>query len=218
MTRLALDAWGNPARVVHPVAGNGRHYAQTNTYDPATHTMAVGSADYDLTPAQAEAFLTDGTVPTTDPAARGVVASAVYDARTQRVTSRTDINGATTQFRYDALGRTTLTRLPDGKQLAYRYAPTVGNGAGGSGGPRPYATVRNHNLVTHTITDGLGRVIQTHTQTETEHRHRHRRGRRQQVGFTVSGAVEYDALGRPAREWQPTFIPTGASAGERRRC
>ena len=168
VTRLALDAWGNPARVVHPVAGNGRHYAQTNTYDPATHTMAVGSADYDLTPAQAEAFLTHGTVPTTDPAARGVSASAVYDARTQRVTSRTDINGATTLSRYDALGRTTLIRLPDGKQLTYRYAPTVGNGAGGSGGPRPYATVRNHNLVTHTITDGLGRVIQTHTQTETD--------------------------------------------------
>ena len=207
VTRFALDAWGNPARVVHPAAGNGRHYAQANIYDPDTHTMAVGSSDYDLSPAQAEAFVAHGTIPTADPAARGVSASAVYDARPQRVTSRTDINGAMTLSRYDALGRTTLIRLPDGKQLTYRYAPT-----GETGAPWPHATVRNHNLVTHTIADGLGRVIQTHAQTEADTSTS--AGSGTQVGYTVSGAVEYDALGRPARAWHPTFTPAGTSTSD----
>ncbi len=54
VTRYGYDAWANPTRVVYPAAGNGRHHAITNTYDPATGTAVVASTEYDLTPDQVD--------------------------------------------------------------------------------------------------------------------------------------------------------------------
>jgi len=127
-TRYGYDAWGNPDRVVSPAAASGRSYAVRTSYDPATHTTPVAATDYDLTSAEAGPFLTGtGTMPTS-PASVGVTASAVYDARSQRVTARTDPNGQTTGFRYDGLGRLVRLTLPaDGTggppgAIDYEYA------------------------------------------------------------------------------------------------
>ena len=156
VTRYGYDAWANPTRVVYPAAGNGRHHAITNTYDPATGTAVVASTEYDLTPDQVTAFLDHGTLPT-DPASLGTSASAVYDPRLQVITARTDANGHTTRHSYDALGRLTQTTLPSGpgtgvaaggSVIDYHYAPrgtginTGSTGITGRPAPPPRRTRR----------------------------------------------------------------------------
>ena len=74
--------------------------------------------------------------------------------------------------------------------------------------------MRNQNLVTHTITDGLGRVIQTHTQTEacTD------TGTGTRAGSRCPGPPSTTRWAAPVREWQPTFLDGRTAGPSTRRC
>ena len=207
-TRLGYDAWGNYNRVVYPLAENGRHYAVHYRYDPARRSDVGRVTEYELAPADLDAFLAvDDTVaadqfdpPLSGASKVGLTSSATFDGPTGQVASRTDANGQTTTYRYDALGRPAEVTLADGGRVLYDYDP--GNAA------YARASARNSDqfhpgefIETVSFADGLGRITQQKQEVDVfaafDQPARH--------GFAVTGAQDYDALGRVTREAQPTF-------------
>jgi RHS repeat-associated protein len=140
------------------------------------------------------------------PDAIGLVSTATFDGRAGQVATRTDANGNTTSYDYDALGRVTNVTMPDGGHVDYEYHPGA---AGHAWAAASHSDEFNDNPIdTVTFVDGIGRTTQRKQETAL---FRTDPGGPEN-GFVVSGAVEYDALGRQVREWQPTFEPKGTMA------
>ncbi|HVM02739.1 MAG TPA: toxin TcdB middle/N-terminal domain-containing protein [Acidimicrobiales bacterium] len=140
----------------------------------------------------------------------GLRSSATFDPRLGVLSSVTDPNGATTSYAHDARGRVTEVRGPFQQDrsgpptIAYQYHAED---------PEPWVLARHVDAArpgttidTVSFVDGLGRRIQT---------------KRDATVFAgsaatpeevvvVSGAVAYDALGRPVEERHPTTEPAGA--------
>ena len=130
----------------------------------------------------------------------GLTSHATFNGQAGQVASRTDANGDTTSYQYDALGRTSRIQTPDGGEITYDYSPS--NSA--------YAFAMAHHsdefneddtIDTVTFVDGIGRVTQQKQETAIF------QGVNQATlnGFYVSGALKFDALGRVTEEAQPTF-------------
>ena len=120
--------------------------------------------------------------------------------------TRTDANGNTTSYDYDALGRVVNVTMPDDGHVDYEYHPGA---AGHAWAAASHSDEFNDNPIdTVTFVDGIGRTTQRKQETAL-----FRTGPGgPENGFVVSGAVEYDALGRQVREWQPTFEAKGTMA------
>lgn len=171
-------------------AADEQRYCVDYEYDPHRFTDVAGVTD-----------------------SHGVGSSATYDHTVGRPATTTDANGNVTRYCYDALGRLSAIAAPresgafacDGSgdgpaTVTYHYGlPADGHA---------WAVARHHDalradgsaaadtLDTAAFVDGVGRVVQ--------------RKRDAQVlalgevpAVVVEGAVEFDALGREAREWYP---------------
>lgn len=208
-TRLAYDAFGSYDRIVYPLGENGRHYAVHYEYDPDRNSDVAQVTEYDLTEDEAARFLEHGPgqpegVPSA--ASTGLTTRATYNGRAGQVATRTDANGDTTSYEYDALGRLARLRTPDGGTITYGYAPT--------GASYAHATAHHsdefnpgNTIDTVTFVDGVGRVTQQKQETSVFQGV----GQPELNGFYVSGALEFDALGRVVDEALPTFEPMGSA-------
>ena len=140
------------------------------------------------------------------------VSSSTWDYRLGVETSRTDVAGQTMSYIHDGFGRLVEVRSPydeAGSLPAVSYLYQT------SSAPW-YVVTRNKVLYdpddaqmlnTVTYVDGLGRLLQTAKQGE-----RWQDGSRQ-TGWTLGGAVAYDAKGRTVAEGQPVFAGGDAIPG-----
>lgn len=134
---------------------------------------------------------------------KGTSSSATFDPRNGRVASRTDANDNTIRYTYDSLGRTTTISSPRPQDTAplvsFTYSPTA---AGYASASARHLDVfgTGDTIDTYTFADGIGRT----TQTKRDARLFTAAGAPPAVGRAVSGAVEYDALGRVVKEHLPT--------------
>jgi RHS repeat-associated protein len=135
----------------------------------------------------------------------GVSASATYHPFTGRLASRTDENGNLTTYGYDAQGRLQSVTAPreQGGAATVSYAYGGLDATLDHAGPHAWATAHHHDVFnpgntidTATFVDGMGRVVQRKRDAQVEGVDGEAR--------IVEGAVEYDALGREAKEWYPT--------------
>ena len=152
-TRLGYDAWGNYNRVVEPLAENGRRYAVVYRNDPDRRSDIAQVTEYELMPADVDAFLGVDDTETTDQfdppltagSRKGLTTFATYDGRAGQVASRTDPNGHTITYRYDALARLRRGRLRGRRTSAVRLH-TIGRNlrAGRGTALRPVPSGRVH--------------------------------------------------------------------------
>ncbi|MEJ2746843.1 MAG: sugar-binding protein, partial [Anaerolineae bacterium] len=139
----------------------------------------------------------------------GLVATTTFDGPTGRITSRTDPNGQTTSYTYDAFGRISTITGPyeqgtGNATVTFAYFPTAS--------AYSYATAVHYDafnpgdtIDTVTFLDGIGRETQTKQDGTV---FTGAQGTPEDV-MIVGGAVEYDALGRPVKEWFPTTEALG---------
>lgn len=187
VTDLRFDAWGNYDRIIYPENAAGERYTVEYVYDADRHTD-IGS-------------VTDSY---------GLTATASYSTA-GRVTERLDANGNATRYTYDPFGRLATVRAPDEQSpgspptVAYEYFPSAPEYG--------YATARHHDrfnpgdtIDTVAFVDGIGRVTQTKHDADIV------AGDPADLAddrMLVSGAVEFDALGREVKQWFPTVEPVG---------
>ncbi|HSB85974.1 MAG TPA: SpvB/TcaC N-terminal domain-containing protein, partial [Ilumatobacteraceae bacterium] len=219
-TELTYDAWGSYDRIVYPVGQNGRRYSVQYVWDLDGHANIADVTEYDLDP-ELEVVCDDGD-PTNDPDlpatavdhflgaglcaadtyTQGLNSSALFDPLTNLVASRTDANGNTVHYSYDALGRLASVSSPvasDPQPLVsfeYFVAPDD-----------PHAVAHHYDafhpgntIDTAAFADGVGRVVQTQQDA------RLFEGADQAAvdGVIVSGATFFDAFGRPVAQYNPT--------------
>ena len=186
VTELAYNAYGAYNHIEYPANADGDRYTVDYVFDSDTNTSLAAVTD-----------------------SHGLTAKATYDARTGRIASRTDANGQTTSYTYDAAGRLASITSPyeqgGGQPTAsFEYRPM----APGYG----HAIAHNFDVFhpgdtidTVAFVDGIGRETQT-KQDATVFRGA---GTAAEHVMVVGGAVEFDALGRPVKEWYPTEEPLG---------
>ncbi|HZC25444.1 MAG TPA: hypothetical protein VE287_00350, partial [Actinopolymorphaceae bacterium] len=186
VTDLAFDAWGDYNHVEYPANANGDRYTVDYVYDADRHTDIAKATD-----------------------SHGLTATATYDDATGQVASRTDANGAVTSYTYDTQGRPASVTMPYEQgtghhTIDYEYHPTAPDYA--------YAVAHHFDVFhpgdtidTATFADGIGR------QTETKQDATIFQGAGQAAAdrMQVSGATEFDALGRAVKQWYPIAEPLG---------
>ena len=118
--------------------------------------------------------------------------SRKYNSCSGTTASATDLNGKQTSYSYDAMSRTTLTQYPDGGQVAHCYS----DGGSGCTSSNPQlsettttAVTGSANMVTESLEDGIGQVVQTQLQTDPD-------------GLTYTD-TSYDGLGRVSTRSNP---------------
>ena len=201
-TELTYDAWGSYDRIVYPVGQNGRRYAVQYVWDLDGHANIADVTEYDLDPSAVDNFLGDGLVPGTDVYTEGLHSSALFDPLTNLVASRTDANGNTVHYGYDALGRLASISSPvptDPQPLvSFQYFVKPND---------PHAVAHHYDafhpgdtIDTAAFADGVGRVVQTQNDASLFDGG----GQPATAGMIVSGATFFDALGRPYRQYNPT--------------
>ncbi len=187
-TRTAIDEmdyddWGNYVYVNAAANAAGERYRVDYVYDPDSHANIADTVDN-----------------------HGLHATATFNPFNGQVASRTDVNGHTTTYTYDAFGRLATVTLPSEQgtgraTVSYEYRPTA---AGyGYGIARHFDAYRPDTIDTVAFIDGTGRVVQTKQDVTVFTGTTTPAAEVQQV----SGAVEFDALGRAVREWYPTTAP-----------
>jgi RHS repeat-associated protein len=132
----------------------------------------------------------------------GYVSTADYDYRYGVPNFTLDLNKNRIEYAYDIFGRTTKVWGPydigaDIPTYAFEYHPEA---------DIPWALTKNkgyweedETIDTLLYIDGIKRVIQTKKEAEVF------AGDNKTHGMTVSGKVEFDALGRTIEQWQPLF-------------
>ncbi|WP_153395385.1 SpvB/TcaC N-terminal domain-containing protein [Ornithinicoccus halotolerans] len=200
VTELAYDAYGSYDRIVYPEGSDGSRYAVRYTYDADRNTDVAEVTEYDFDDAGATAFLEDGSV--AGALRTGLTSSATYEPLSGRPASRTDANGTTVEYTYDAFGRITSIGSP----LPEDNAPLVTFEYHPSASAYGYAVARHYDrfnagdtIDTVSFVDGIGRVTQTKRDA------RLFTGSEQPAvdGRIVSGAVVYDELGREVEQYRP---------------
>jgi RHS repeat-associated protein len=122
----------------------------------------------------------------------------VYDPKFGELISSTDQNGVTQKVLLDGFGRTSQTSFIEpgtGQEVVTSklYYNLSGNAPFQTAGViYPEKSILN-TLMTRKFYDGLGRLIQTRSPAEDASKE------------IVSGAIEFDALGRVRKQWAPFF-------------
>jgi RHS repeat-associated protein len=200
VTSLAYNAFGSYDRIVYPEGEDGIRYAVAYTYDEDRYSDVAEVTDYDLDDAAVQDFLDSGSV--AGAVRVGLTSSATFEPLSGRVASRTDANGNETTYGYDALGRIVSISSPrpsDPEPLVtYDYHPSAEDYG--------YAVARHYDafnpgdtIDTVTFVDGIGRV----TQTKRDARLFDGAGQPAVDGRIVSGATNFDALGRAVEQYYP---------------
>ncbi len=185
-TDLGQDVWGNYNQVIYPANARGQRYEVDYVYDADLHSYIVRVDD-----------------------SFGLTGLATYDGRTGLITTQTDANGQVTSYTYDVQGRLKTITGPYEQgtghaTVSFEYYPTAPAYA--------YAVARHYDafhpddtIDTVRFIDGIGRETQTKRDATVF------RGAAQaaQNVMVVSGAVEFDALGRTVKEWYPLEEPLG---------
>lgn len=196
-TRLAYDTWGSYDRIVYPKGENGLSYAVQYVRDEQRHSDVARVTDYQLSDDEAEDFLGDQENPI-DPGHVGLTSVSTFDPLSAQVATRTDANGDETTYEHDALGRLSKMTMPDGGWVSYEYHPNAPD----------YAWAQAHHsdafhpgntIDTVSFVDGLGRTTQQKREADVFQGG----GDPPSDRFIVSGAVEYDVLGREVKQWHP---------------
>ncbi len=205
VTELAYDDFGSYDRIVYPAGADGVRYAVQYTYDPGRYSAIAQVDEYDFEEADVAVFLDYDPATTPTPLRVGISSSATFDPLADRVKSRTDANGNVTTYTYDGLGRIESISSPvAGDPVAlieYEYAPSAGSYGYAIAHHFDYfADDPADTIDTIAFADGLGRI----TQTKRDARILDATGGTPVVGRTVSGATNYDALGRPVEQYLPT--------------
>ena len=200
VTELNYDEWGSYDRVVYPSGDDGRHYAVQYEYDDDRHSDIATVREFDLDDSAVREFIDFDAV--VNSAHKGLVSSATFDPLTGRVATRTDANNNVTSYTYDSLGRIRSISSPrpgDPDLVTYEYAPKAAEYA--------YAVARHYDafnrgntIDTLTFVDGIGRV----TQTKRDASLFISAGQTAETGRIVSGATDFDALGRGIKQFNPT--------------
>ncbi len=202
VTDLDYDPWGSYADITYPENADGERLRVNYVYD------ANNFANVGLTTDNHGPDNEDGTT-------GGLEGEATFDGATGRIASRTDPNGATTTYGYDDAGRLKWIKGPKeqdnddcddedqaGCTVAFEYH------VGADGYPHVIASHfdaenADGRIETVAFADGIGRV----TQTKRDATVFRGAGSDAENVMTVSGAIEYDALGRPVKQWNPTEGP-----------
>ena len=186
LTELSFDPWGNYDHIVYPANENGQRYAVDYVYDADRHTDIASVTD-----------------------SYGLQGAATYNGANGQIASQTDANGQMTTYTYDDYGRLTSITAPyeqgsGNASATFEYFPTAPGYA--------YALAHNFDafhpndpIDTASFMDGIGRV------TETKQDATLFQGVSQPAvdAMTVSGATEWDALGRAVKQWYPISEPLG---------
>lgn len=185
VTTIAYDEHFNIASITNPAGAGGKAYKVTYEYDPQTSTYP--------------SMVTDSF---------GYRSTATYDPRFGAVASSTDLNGNTTDYRYDEFGRIIAVVGPNQQgsgadTLSFEYAPDAAV---------PWAqshaidTLYGGTLDTVTFVDGLDRTVQTtHDATVAT-----AAAEAPKHVVVASGRVVFDAFGRTVKQYYPTAAPLGA--------
>ena len=135
-----------------------------------------------------------------------LVEQASYDYRLGVLTSYTDMNGKTTSYVYDALGRVVQVVRPGDDpgypslQVDYLFFGTVGQQRVVV--YRRTESNQNGELIwEERFFDGLGRLVQVHERWEGDD------------GLEVRKSTSYDAFGRVKAEWVPYYGAHGQDGG-----
>lgn len=185
---MDYDEWGNYVYTEYPANANGERYRVDYVYDPDSHANIADTVDN-----------------------HGLRSTATFDPFTGRVASRTDANGQVTTYTYDAFGRPASITLPTEQgtgraTVTYEYHPVAGGRWWAAA--RHADAFRPDTIDTVTFADGTGRIVQTKVDATVFTGAATAAADVQQV----SGAIEYDALGRPVREWYPVTAPKALEA------
>jgi RHS repeat-associated protein len=228
-TELAYDEWGSYNRIVYPTEepSNDRgqpaldlvpvtdecivssikpdaeasRYAVSYVYDEKRHSDIESVTEYQLGPDSVQGFLCDGTL--FADGVEGLTSTATFNGPAGRVASRTDVNDNTISYTYDSLARIktiSSPRLDDGTAslITYEYHPTA---AGYGYAVASHLDMFNTGKIdTYTFVDGTGRI----TQTKRDARLFESVGVAPIDGRSVSGATNFDALGRAYEQYLPS--------------
>ncbi|HYV18681.1 MAG TPA: SpvB/TcaC N-terminal domain-containing protein [Verrucomicrobiae bacterium] len=211
ITDLSYDDWGSYNHIVYPPNATGQRYQVDYVYDVVNRanvgltadSHAPHAADPDADPTEA--------CGTPDAPVKGC-AYSTFDGPTGRIASRLDANGRTTSYTYDAAGRLQSITLPKEQgtghaTVTFEYNPTA---------PAYAYAVAHHFDAFHpadpidtvAFADGTGR----RTQTKQDASFFRGAAAPSEAGMAVSGAVEYDALGRVVKEWYPAEEAAGSAS------
>jgi RHS repeat-associated protein len=185
-TLLAYDDWGSYNHIEYPENADGDRLVVDYVYDDVNHGNIAEVTD-----------------------SHGLTSTATFDGPTGLIASRTDANGQTTSYTYDAFGRLASITGPyeqgtGNATVTFEYFPTA---------PGYAHAVAHHfdafhpgdTIDTVAFLDGIARETQT-KQDGTVFRGA---GAPPEDVMIVAGAVEFDALGRPVKEWYPIEEPLG---------
>jgi len=204
VTQLNYDEWGSYDRIIYPAGADGRRYAVQYEYDLDRHSDIAVVREFDLDDASAADFLDlPAGAPVVSFVQAGLTSSATFDPLAGRVETRTDANGNVTSYSYDSLARIKTISSPRPADplplVTYDYAPTAAAYA--------YAVARHYDafnpgdtIDTVTFVDGIGRT----TQTKRDASIFDAPGQPAETSRIVSGATNFDALGRPVKQYNPT--------------
>ncbi|HET8946568.1 MAG TPA: RHS repeat-associated core domain-containing protein, partial [Candidatus Polarisedimenticolia bacterium] len=214
-TILDYDDWGSYNHIIYPENATGQRLEVDYVYDLVNHANVGLTADSHgpADPSDPVAACGDPAHPAGDPdhPVNGCGYST-FDGRTGRIASRTDANGRTTSYTYDPAGRLASITSPKEQgtgqaTVTFEYHPTA---------PAYAYAVAHHFDVFHpadtidtvAFVDGTGRT----TQTKQDATFFKGAGAPAAPGMAVSGAVEYDALGRVLKQWYPIEEGAGSIA------
>jgi RHS repeat-associated protein len=210
VTLLSYDAWGSYNHIAYPPNAAGQSYTVDYVYDDVNHAN-VGLVADSHGPAQTDPGQPALQCGSAASPVKGC-AYSTFDGRTGRIASRIDVNGQTTTYTYDAAGRLASITSPKEQgtghaTVTYAYNPTAPAYA--------YAIAHNYDsfhaadtIDTVTFVDGTGRT----TQTKQDATFFRGAAATAEAGMAVSGAFEYDALGRTIKQWYPIEEPLGPIA------
>jgi len=186
-TNLEYDTNGNLYMVTDPPNSDGQRYTVTYAYDPETQSRPVSTRD-----------------------SFGYASYAAYNHKYGLPVTTTDTNRNSVTYRYDRAGRLMTVTGPydtgSGNTIEVEYRQAVLDASNNITSPASTTvTHRDHRYAgekveTYTYSDGLGRIIQTKKSAAVNG----------QAAMTVSGAVEFDNMGRVVRQGQPVQGASGA--------